>query len=132
MTSAPRFTVRDIALYERDTPFRKPFRFGAVTVDGASQAFVRVEIALEDGRVSSGATAELMVPKWFDKNPALSTAETVDELRRSLAIARDIYLGGNESHAAFALHAAAIGPQTERCAAEHIPALAAAFGPAQI
>jgi len=132
MTLTPRFTVRDIALYERDTPFAKPFRFGAVTLEGAAQAFVRVEIALEDGRVASGATAELMVPKWFDKNPALSTAETVDELRRSLAIAQRIYLANAAPLTAFASHTAAIGTQTERCAAEHIPALAAAFGPAQI
>ena len=132
MALTPRFTVREIALYERDTPFRKPFRFGAVTVQGTAQAFVRVEIALEDGRVAAGATAELMVPKWFDKNPALSLAETVDELRRSLAIARDIYVAERKPLTAFALHTAAIGTQVERCAAEDIPALAAAFGPAQI
>ena len=132
MSPAPRFTVKDIALYERDTPFRKPFRFGAVTVEGTSQAFLRVEIALEQGRIAIGATAELMVPKWFDKNPALSTGDTVDELRRSLAIARDIYLANSKPLTAFALHAAVIGAQVERCAAEQIPALAAAFGPAQI
>jgi hypothetical protein len=132
MTSAPRFLIRHIALYEREMPFRKPFRFGAVTVEGASQAFLRVEIELEDGRTASGATAELMVPKWFDKNPSLSAAETVDELRRSLVIARDIYLANTAPLTAFAMHSAAISAQTEHCAAEHIPALAAAFGPAQI
>jgi hypothetical protein len=132
MDGAPRFIIRDIGLYERETPFRKPFRFGAVTVEGTSQAFVRVEIERDDGRSACGATAELMVPKWFDKNPALSAAETVDELRRSLAIAREIYLTNTAPLTAFAMHSAAIGVQAERCAAEQIPALAAAFGPAQI
>ncbi len=132
MTFTPRLTLRDIALYERPTPFRKPFRFGAVTVEGASQAFVRVEIVLEDGRTATGATAELMVPKWFDKNPALSIEETVDELRRSLSIARGIYLERQRHDTAFGHHSAALPMQMERCAAGGIPALAAAFGPAQL
>jgi L-alanine-DL-glutamate epimerase-like enolase superfamily enzyme len=132
MTQPPRFTLRDIALYERDIPFRKPFRFGAVTVDGTAQAFVRVEIQLPDGRTATGATAELMVPKWFDKNPALSTGETIDELRRALFIARETYLARQTPLSAFALHAEAAAEHAERCAAEHIPPLAAAFGPAQL
>jgi hypothetical protein len=132
MTSPPRLTLRDISFHERDTPFRKPFCFGAVTVEGAAQAFVRVEIALDDGRTATGATAELMVPKWFDKNPALSTEETVDELRRSLSIARGLYLERQRHDTAFGHHAAALPMQMERCAAEGIPALAAAFGPAQL
>jgi hypothetical protein len=132
MASAPRLILRDIALYERETPFRKPFRFGAVTVEGASQAFIRVEIATEDGRISSGATAELMVPKWFDKNPALTAGDTVNELRRSLAIARRLYLNERRFLTAFALHAACAAGQQALCAVENIPPLAAAFGPAQI
>jgi hypothetical protein len=132
MIPAPRFTIRDIALFERDTPFRKPFRFGAVTVEGASQAFIQVEIQLEDGRRAHGATAELMVPKWFDKNPALSVSETVDELRRSLSIACALYLGERGFLSAFGLHAACMSEQMARCGAEGIPQLAAAFGPAQI
>jgi hypothetical protein len=132
MPPAPRLTVRDIALYERETPFRKPFRFGAVTIERASQAFVRVEIALEDGRTACGETAELMVPKWFDKNPALSTGETVNELRRSLIIARENYFAPQVPLTAFGLHAAVYGEQISRCAAERIPPLAAAFGLAEI
>jgi hypothetical protein len=32
----------------------------------------------------------LLVPKWFDKNPALSLDETVQELRASLEVARSL------------------------------------------
>jgi hypothetical protein len=132
LANAPRFTLSDVALYERDTPFRKPFRFGAVTVEGAAQAFIGVEIALADGRTATGATGELMVPKWFDKNPALSADETVNELRRALFIARECYLSHRTPLTAFALHAAAAPEHFERCAAESMPPLAAAFGPAQL
>ncbi|MEW6643258.1 MAG: hypothetical protein AB1586_22320 [Pseudomonadota bacterium] len=127
-----RLAVRDIALFERQVRFAKPFRFGAVTVDTAPQAFVRVEIEVEGRGTSVGASAEMMMPKWFDKRPQLSPAATVDELRRSLAIARELYLAGDGFDTAFGLHAARVGDQLARCAKENIPSLAAAFGPAEI
>jgi len=130
MTS--RLAVRDIALFERQVQFAKPFRFGAVTVDAAPQAFVRVEIAIEGRGSSVGASAEMMMPKWFDKRPQKSPAATVDELRRSLAIARELYLAGDGFDTAFGLHAGRIGAQLARCAREDIPPLAAAFGAAEI
>src|SRR3972149_3026742 len=58
------------------------------------QAFGRARLRLEDGREAEGAAAELLVPKWFDKNPALSDEENLDQLRSSLALARDAYLAG--------------------------------------
>lgn len=54
--TAPRIALREIALYERPVAFVRPFRFGAVTVNAAPQAFVRVVIELE-GKVSSPAPA---------------------------------------------------------------------------
>jgi hypothetical protein len=40
----PRLAVRDISFFERLVRFTRPFRFGAVVINAASQAFVRVEI----------------------------------------------------------------------------------------
>ncbi len=127
-----RFTLRDIALFERPVRFARPFRFGAVTVEATPQLFVRVEIEAEGGTRSVGAAAELMVPKWFDKRPQLSPDQTVADLRRSLAIARELYLAHEGSNTAFGLHAACIGAQLSVCAKEDIPPLAAAYGPAEI
>ena len=127
-----RLAVRDIALFERPVRFVRPFRFGAVVVDAASQAFVRAEIEIEGKRTSLGAGAELMVPKWFDKRPHLSPEQTVSELRRSLEIARGLYLAGSGFDTAFGLHASRIAAQVEACAKENIPPLAAAYGPAEI
>ncbi|HVL56235.1 MAG TPA: hypothetical protein VM491_07010, partial [Burkholderiaceae bacterium] len=53
LTTAPRFTVADIDLLERDVRLRMPFRFGVVTLTEAPQAFVRVTIALEGGAGSA-------------------------------------------------------------------------------
>jgi hypothetical protein len=129
---APRLAVRDIALFERPVRFVRPFRFGAVVVNAASQAFVRVEIEVEGKGTSVGASAEMLVPKWFDKRPQFSPDETVEELRRSLTIARQLYLNDSGFDTAFGMHAARIAAQVEACAKEDIPPLAAAYGPAEI
>ncbi len=93
---------------------------------------MRVEIEVEGKGASVGASAEMLVPKWFDKRPHLSPEETVEELRRSLLIARELYLAHRGFDTAFGLHAACIAAQVEACAKEDIPPLAAAYGPAEI
>ena len=127
-----RLAVRDIALFERPVRFVRPFRFGAVVVNAAPQVFVRAEIEIEGKGGFIGASAEMMVPKWFDKRPELSPEQTVSELRRSLEIARALYLAGSGFETAFGLHAARIAAQLEACTKENIPPLAAAYGPAEI
>jgi L-alanine-DL-glutamate epimerase-like enolase superfamily enzyme len=127
-----RLAVRDIAFFERPVPFVRPFRFGAVTINASTQIYVRVEIQIESKGTSIGATAELLAPKWFDKRAHLSSEETAAELRRSLLIARDLYLTRNGFETAFGLHAARIAAQVAVCAKEDIPPLAAAYGPAEI
>jgi hypothetical protein len=127
-----RLTVRDIAFFERPVAFLRPFRFGAVTVKAAPQVFMRVEIEVEGKGVFVGASAEMLVPKWFDKRAHLTPDQTVSELRRSLLIARELYLSDSGFETAFGLHARCIAAQVEACGKEDIPPLAAAYGPAEI
>jgi hypothetical protein len=86
------FRIISIDLFERDVRLRMPFRFGVVTLTEAPQAFVRARIRLVDGRQAEGAAAELLAPKWFDKNPALSNEDNFEQLRGSLRSARLRYL----------------------------------------
>ncbi|HEY9347836.1 MAG TPA: enolase C-terminal domain-like protein, partial [Inquilinus sp.] len=125
--SAPRLHVVEARLYERPVRFRLPFRFGAATVTGAPQAFLRLTVEAADGRRAEGQAAELMVPKWFDKDPALTEAQNFDQLRRSLAIARPFYLAEPPAPA-FALSAAIEPRQHAACAAEGLGGLIASFG----
>ncbi len=127
-----RLAVRDIAFFERAIPFARPFRFCAVTINDAVQVFVRVEIEVQGRGVSTGATAEMLAPKWFDKRPQLTDEQSVAEMRRALQIARGLYLANKTFDTAFGLHAACIGAQAEVCAKEDIPTLAAGYGPAEI
>ena len=127
-----RLAVRDIALFERPVRFARPFRFGAVVIEAAAQVFVRAEIEIEGRGRSVGASAEMMVPKWFDKRGALSPEQTVDELRRSLMIANTLYRTNSGFDTAFGHHASRVAAQLETCSKEDIPPLAAMFGPAEI
>lgn len=129
---SPRLKLRDVAFFERPVHFARPFRFGAITLHATPQLFARVEIEVEGRGSAVGASAELLVPKWFDKRPELSPAQTVDGLRRSLQIARGLYLARTGFLTAFDLHASCIGAQIATCATKNIPALAAAYGPAEI
>jgi hypothetical protein len=128
----PRIAVRDISFFERQVPFTKPFRFGAVVIEAAAQAFVRVEIEVEGKSTAVGASAELMAPKWFDKRPQLTPEQTVEELRQSLMIARELYLARSGFETAFGLHASRMSAQVEACASCDVPPLAALYGPAEI
>ncbi len=126
-----RFTIREIAFFERDARLRMPFRFGVVTLSEATQAFVRARIRLEDGREAEGAAAELLVPKWFDKDPRLTNEENAGQLRTSLQVAREAYLGGGEN-TAFGHWLDNYGPQIALCAAQGLNTLIACFGPSLI
>jgi L-alanine-DL-glutamate epimerase-like enolase superfamily enzyme len=90
--SAVKIHIAGIELLERDVRLRMPFRFGVVTLTEAPQAFVRLRIRTEDGHEAEGAAAELLAPKWFDKNPALSNEDNCEQLRRSLRAARSRYI----------------------------------------
>ena len=84
--------LESLDFLERDVKLRMPFRFGVVTHTESPQAFVRCRIRTEDGREAEGAAAELLAPKWFDKNPALSNEDNYEQLRASLRTARGQYL----------------------------------------
>jgi len=84
---APKIEVTDLEFYERDVVLRLPFRFGIVTMTEAPQVFVRARIRTPDGVETWGMAAELLAPKWFDKDPALSNERNFDQLRQALDIA---------------------------------------------
>jgi hypothetical protein len=92
MNSGVKFSIKAIDFFERDVRLRMPFRFGVVTLTEAPQAFALARIRLQDGREAQGAAAELLAPKWFDKNPALSNEDNFEQLRQSMRAARATYL----------------------------------------
>jgi L-alanine-DL-glutamate epimerase-like enolase superfamily enzyme len=97
----PIYRIAEIELLETPVVLRMPFRFGIVTLRKCFQAFVRVRIETPDGKSSWGATAEMIAPKWFDKNPNLTDDENFEQERDVLRIAREAYLSDISPDTAF-------------------------------
>lgn len=116
---------------ERSVDLRLPFRFGVATVTQATQIVVRGRIALSDGRSGVGFSAECLLPKWFDKDPSLSDADNMDQLRLSLATAADLYRSAGLG-TAFGLSSRLYREQQTRCAAHGLNPLVASYGPAMV
>jgi hypothetical protein len=130
MADPIRFTVREIELYERPVVLRLPFRFGVVTLTRCPQAFARARIELADGGSAWGAAAEMMAPKWFDKNLALSNEDNFDQLRDVLLLARQAYLSDGSSATAFGHFARHYDSHVAAAAAKGYNPLLAGYGPA--
>ncbi len=132
MTESPPFAVREIELYERPVVLRLPFRFGVVTLTECPQAFARARIEFADGRSAWGAAAEMMAPKWFDKDLALSNEDNFDQLRGVLRLARDAYLVDASPATAFGHFARHHDSHLAAAAARGYNPLLASYGPALI
>jgi len=70
---------------------RLPFRFGMATLTEAPLAVARV-VAEVDGAESVGHSGDLLVPKWFEKDPAKSAGDDVRALAASMRRAKDAFL----------------------------------------
>ena len=126
-----RFRVSEILFFERQVKLRLPFRYGVVTLTEAPQAFVRARIKLENGTEAEGAAAELLAPKWFDKDPQLSNEQNFEQLRASLRLARDAYIAGSDN-TAFGHWIEVYAPQIALGTMQGLNSLTACFGPALI
>ncbi len=127
--SAPMLNVREVQLFERPVALRLPFRFGVATLREAREAVIRVRIETTAGDDAWGSAAELLAPKWFDKNMALSNEENMEQLRRSLRSACTLYKQA-DSATAFGLFASQYEAQIGFCAEQNLNSLIACYGPA--
>src|SRR5665647_3575578 len=124
------FQIAEIELYERPVVLRLPFRFGVVTLTECPQAFVRARIELTDGTSAWGAAAELMAPKWFDKNLTLSNEDNFNQLRDVLKLAREAYLAEGTAASAFGHFARHYDPHLAASIQRGYNPLLANYGPA--
>jgi hypothetical protein len=128
---SPSIQLLAATLFERPMALRIPFRFGAVTLHAAPLAFVEVRVALQGGGEAVGIAAELMVPKWFDKNPALTNEQNFEQLRSALALTAQSYGGGGwETPFALAMHCSA--DIAQKGTESGLDGLVSGFGPALI
>lgn len=127
---ALRFYIDDIRFSEREVRLRLPFRFGAATLESCPEVFVRVRLRFADGSGMEGCAAEMMVPKWFDKNPRLTNDENIQQLRDALLAARSAYCADKTSKTAWQYFAHNYKPLLSAGLQLGLNPLVASYGPA--
>jgi hypothetical protein len=128
--SIPLFRIAEIQLYERPVTLRMPFKFGITELRACPEAYARVRIEALDGTHAWGAAAEMMVPKWFDKNPKRTDEQNIADLRASLAVAQENYSADKSTLSAYAHFAAHYESQLAAGALLGLRPLVANYGPA--
>lgn len=126
------FRVAEIELRQVPVVLRMPFRFGVVTLRRCHQAFVHTRIETPNGKSHWGAAAEMIVPKWFDKDPALSDEDNFEQQRTVLRWAREAYLADPSASSAFGHFARHHHAYQRKCAEQGFNPLLANYGPALI
>ena len=95
-------TVKEIEYYVREMPMRMPFKFGNVTIDSQIALHVSMDIELANGRRAQGWAADMLAPRWFDKDPGKSIAEGIGNLLDGARVAAGAYRDAGSANA-FAL-----------------------------
>lgn len=89
-----RIVVEKVDLHLSDCHTRIPFRFGIHTLTRAPQLVVTVHGRASDGSEVIGYSSELLVPRWFEKNPERSIAGDITSLIESTEAAAAIITDG--------------------------------------
>jgi enolase-like protein len=76
----------------RNLRTRLPFRYGAVTLTHFPLLHLALDVEAADGRRARGFAADNLPPKWFDKSPARSFRDNVEDLLASIRSAESAYL----------------------------------------
>ncbi len=96
--------IKDIEFYVREMRMRMPFKFGNVIADSLTALHVAMDLELSNGRWARGWAADMLSPRWFDKDPNKSMAagirDLVDGARAAAAAYRE---SGQTGAAPFAL-----------------------------
>jgi L-alanine-DL-glutamate epimerase-like enolase superfamily enzyme len=82
MVPGMRIRILNTSFAVTDCETRLPFRFGMNTMTWAPTLTARVEIEGEGGK-AIGHSADLLVPKWFEKDPSKSLQQDVEGLMQS-------------------------------------------------
>ncbi len=81
MIGSPKVRLELVQRFERDFKLRLPFRFGAITLTEGHGALVTRghHRAQKTAAPSLGVCRQSLGAKWFDKNPAFSDAQNLDQ-----------------------------------------------------
>ncbi len=72
--------IKDIEFYVRAMRMRMPFKFGNVVADSLTALHMAMDLELGNGRRARGWAADMLSPKWFDKDPSKTMADGIRDL----------------------------------------------------
>jgi hypothetical protein len=75
--------ITDVRFAVTECRTRIPFRFGAATMTAAPLCTAELTVEAENGARARGWAADLLAPKWFDKDPAKSMRRNALDLAQS-------------------------------------------------
>jgi Enolase C-terminal domain-like len=121
--------VRAASCHLRNLRTRLPFRYGVVTLTHFPLLHLAVEVEAADGRRGRGFAADNLPPKWFDKDPAKSFRDNVEDQLASIRAARTAYLdAGRRPQPVFDIWREAYAACARRGPELGLNGLTAAFG----
>ncbi len=83
MATPPRLRLVEFGLETAVCRTRQPFRFGIHTLTEARLGVARGRVEFADGSTAWGQASDLLVPKWFEKDPDKSLADDAAALVES-------------------------------------------------
>lgn len=92
MAEPLRVRVTDVDFFMRNVRTRMPFRYGSACVLFAPILHVRLHVESETGTRAFGVAADILPPKWFDKDPNKDFEQNVADLLASAETAANAYL----------------------------------------
>jgi hypothetical protein len=95
--SAVEIRLEDVRFYMRNVHTRMPFKYGAAVLTAVPILHVVAHGALKNGTPVQGVAADILPPKWFDKDPAKSYEDNVADLLWAARAARSAYLDAARS-----------------------------------
>ena len=84
--------VVDTRLVLRTVRTRIPFKFGVHVLDAVPLAELVIEVESADHQRAIGRASDLLVPKWFEKNPETTPEQDSEALRQSAENAANLAL----------------------------------------
>ena len=99
--NAVEIRLEDVRFYMRNVHTRMPFKYGAAVLTAVPILHVVAQGVLKNGTPVQGVAADILPPKWFDKDPAKSYEDNVADLLWAARAARTAYLDAARSPKSF-------------------------------
>ena len=126
---AKKVSVKEVRFYMRNVRTRMPFKYGQATLTSVPILHTLMVVELDDGTLTRGMAADILPPKWFDKDPAKDYEHNVGDLIWGARAAAAAYgEAGKRSKSVFAIWRRGYADSLAAGEAQHLNHLTSAHG----